>query len=100
MYNRNPTNLLDLHCIVQSISGQERPDLGDKMMTNPNDLDVPGYNHDDDNDSDDDTDLEEVQGPCLAPVPGEGCGAGWVDAVDPVVELHLTRSLKYGNYRQ
>ena len=41
-----------------------------------------------------DTDLQEVQGPGLAPVPGEGGGAGGVDAVDPVVELHLTRGLQ------
>ncbi len=55
------------------------------------------YDHDDDPG---DTDLEEVQGPCLAPVSGESGGTGGVDAVDPVVELHLTRGLKYGNYRQ
>ena len=43
------------------------------------------------------TDLEEVKGPGLAPVPGEGRGAGGVDAVNPVVQLNLTRGLKYRN---
>ena len=52
--------------------------------------------HDDDSD---DTDLEEVQGPGLPPVPGKSGGAGRVDAVDPIVQLHLTRSLKQGNIR-
>ena len=40
------------------------------------------------------TDLQEVESPSLASVPGEGRGTGGVDAVDPVVELHLTRGLQ------
>ena len=35
-----------------------------------------------------------MEGPRLAPVPGEGRSTGGVDAVDPVVELHLTRRLQ------
>ena len=35
-----------------------------------------------------------MEGAGLAAVPGEGGGAGGVDAVDPVVQLHLAGSLE------
>ena len=38
--------------------------------------------------------LQKVEGAGLAAVAGEGCGAGGVDAVHPVLQLHLARSLK------
>ena len=39
-------------------------------------------------------DLQQVEGAGLAAVSGEGRGAGGVDAVDPVVQLHLARRLR------
>lgn len=40
------------------------------------------------------TNLQKMKSPSLASVPGEGRGAGGVDAVDPVVQLHLARRLR------
>ena len=35
-----------------------------------------------------------MESPRLAPVPGEGRSTGRVDAIDPVVQLHLTGGLE------
>lgn len=39
--------------------------------------------------------LQQVQRASLATVPGEGCRTSRVDAVDPVLQLYLTRSLHH-----
>ena len=40
------------------------------------------------------TNLQQMESPRLASVSGEGCSTSRVDAVDPVVQLHLTGSLE------